>query len=311
LFNPLQVFIRDYLIVKMDNVDTSNYIAAAGSITNLTQVDQRTSVVTHSNHDEFLKFLRSIASLCKKRKWRVLKGVLRTKRNHKYFSMADQTGISVLIVIVTHSGVPVDVVREVLVACPSTTIRQDQYGVTPLHLSCLNGTTSEIVSLISEHDKGQSFHILDYRGYSVLHYSVEYACLLVVKRYTSDKTTDSNITDTIDSEHDDCINIIKMICSEAPYLACVSNKDNGDTPMDIPHVIFIEYADAIPPIGKERLCEISEALRETQISMYRKKKKEWELQGYQPKESYDSDHSETVATRSTGSASASTFADSS
>lgn len=161
-------------------------------------------------------------------------------------------------------------------------MRVDDFGATPLHLACLNGTTPNVVKIIQNHElkfknkAGMSIRQLDHDNYSVLHHAVEYVCLLIDKRYSlHSQNSVESVSDTIVSEHEDYLEIIKILCSTAPEMVHCMTNDNGDSPLDIPQIILAKRKTT----GREhqkRLLEVYQLLRSTSLHVYREKKKYWE-----------------------------------
>ena len=175
------------------------------------------------------------------------------------------------------SFAPLDVIQLLLHHDPEATMRIDNFGATPLHIACLNGTSPEIVKFIVEHDKGSSARILDNDDYSVLHHAVEYICLLIEKRMTF--SSDSSLS--IQTEHNAYMEIIQCLCYVVPEMVLQATKDSGDTPLDIAQIILSrqnEYSRHC-----KRIEEVYKILKKTSINLYSQKKKNWECIGYDKK----------------------------
>jgi len=213
---------------------------------------------------------QEVFRLMKKGKWEKAHKCLKAKRK-KMSQIVDSSGLTVLALALSFQA-PEFIIREILQADPESPTKVDSFGATPLHLACLNGTTPEIVRLILDHDNGASARAVDRGNYSVLHHAVEYICLLIEKRHTRSQDTYS---ESIESEHDDYLEIIKLICSKAPQTVHYKTNDDGDTPLDIPNIIMLKHTK-INPHMQERLLEVYQLLKRVSISVYRQRKKAWE-----------------------------------
>ena len=203
--------------------------------------------------------------------WEKVRELLRFDSSY-YCSQVDENGLSVL-AIAASSFAPLDIVDSIIKSHPESTSLTDEYGATPLHFACLNGTTPDVVRLFLQHDLN-SIKIVDNSNYSVLHHAVEYVCLLIENRHRSKSSGDGS---TIGTEFSDYLEIIKLLCKAAPEMVhCVTN-DNNDTPLDIPQSVLTSYTsiDKNTPIVKS-LMNVYRILKTTSIHVYRENKKLWE-----------------------------------
>jgi hypothetical protein len=217
--------------------------------------------------------------LIDKCKWDKVKRFIKSNKNN-LSEIVDPSGLSPLSLAVS-SNAPLSIIREIIIADPQGATKTDNFGATPLHLACLNGTTPDIIRLILDSDGGKSARAVDRDDYTVLHHAVEYVCLLIERRYTSKNQMYSSSlesSDSIRSEHEDYLEIIKQLCRTAPEMVNKVTKDSGDTPLDIPQIIMMKNSGARFE-RDARLAEVYRLLRETSIYVYRTKKKQWEIEG--------------------------------
>lgn len=187
----------------------------------------------------------------------------------------DKTGLTPLGLAVS-SFAPFDVIESMLKAYPESATIVDLYGATPLHIACLNGTTPDVVRLFLQYDQGKSVRIVDNQNYTVLHHAVEYACLLIQKRYNSPEFDMDNIS--IATECDNYSEIIQLLCNLYPEMIHFTTYDNNDSPLDIPQVL-LSNIDPLRPKNQEiirRMNEIYDLLKRTSIYVYKNQKKFWE-----------------------------------
>jgi len=223
--------------------------------------------------------------LIDKCKWEKVKRFIKSNKSQLQH-MVDPSGLSPLSLAVS-SNAPLSIIRELLMADPQGVSKTDNFGATPLHLACLNGTTPDIIRLIMDSDGGKSAHVVDRDDYTVLHHAVEYVCLMVERRYTSCNNVYSmsnESSDSIRSEHEDYLEIIKLLCRTAPEMVNKVTKDSGDSPLDIPQIIMMKKSGSKCE-RDTRLKEVYRLLRETSIYEYRTKKKQWEHEGSSLRES--------------------------
>ena len=211
-----------------------------------------------------------------KSKWDKVRKLLRSNAA-AHSKQVDQTGLTALAVAVSLYA-PLDIIKTIIEACPESTSAVDEFGATPLHLACLNGTNVDVVRLIMAHDDGQSIATPDHKNYTVLHHAVEYICILIENRYFGEDQVLGGSEYSIESEHQDYLEIIRIICRKCPQTVHFATKDNGDTPLDIPQIMMMRRRT--DPTGKnqyhKRLKEVYQLLKEASIRVYRQKKHKWE-----------------------------------
>mmetsp|Transcript_27331 Transcript_27331/g.31847 ORF Transcript_27331/g.31847 Transcript_27331/m.31847 type:complete len:344 (+) Transcript_27331:221-1252(+) len=231
-----------------------------------------------------IKRANRILDIVERQKWDLLIRQLKNKSNAKLaHEIRDTSGLSLLSLALT-SDAPVKVIRALLAISPLVAVQTDQYGATPLHLACLNGVSSEVVSLICSLDEGKSASMVDHNNYTVLHHAVEHACLAIQQRYENQSDYGSYEMSSEESVEDDlnCIKVIKILCEVAPDQIYVRNKDNDDTPLDIPSVVLYEIGPHFSPKGQARIRAIHQIMRNISIKMYSKNRRMWERDGYRP-----------------------------
>ena len=194
-----------------------------------------------------------------------------------YSKERDRTGLTALAVAVS-SYAPLDIIKTIIEASPESTSAVDEFGATPLHLACLNGTNVDVVRLILVHGDGRSVAARDFQNYTVLHHAVEYVCTLIENRYFGEDEVMGGSDYSIESEKQDYLEIIKLLCEKCPENIHVATADNGDTPLDIPQIVMAKRGT--DPTGRnhhiERLTEVYILLKRTSIKVYREKKQKWE-----------------------------------
>lgn len=212
--------------------------------------------------------------LIEKGKWDKVRRLLRSN-TAGYSRLVDRTGLSALAVCVSSYG-PLDIVTTIIEANPESTSLLDQYGASPLHIACLNGTNVDVFRLIMEYDKKQTAGTPDDNNYTVLHHAVEHVCMLIENRYFGEDQVMDGSEQSIESEHEDYLEIIGALCQKHPENVHIATKDNGDTPLDIPQIILMRRNDRSNSHHCKRLNEVYQLLKEASIRVYRGKKTKWE-----------------------------------
>jgi len=242
----------------------------------------------YSHTDDFPVIKNRFVNLCKAGKWNALRKLIRSSPREVVQKVTDKSGLSLFAMAVS-ANAPEEVVREILTLCPESTLQVDRFGATPLHLACLNGTSPEIVSIICQHDNGQSASILDEDHFTPLHHAVEYGCMMIRKRHEEKDIMDlearsktssmpSSSENSIQTEHEEYMSIIKILCNAYPGQVHTATKGAKDTPLDIPHVVLLH--NNIPREGRNRILEIYSVLQEISVQFWRSKKRQWELEGH-------------------------------
>jgi hypothetical protein len=97
------------------------------------------------------------------------------------------------------------------------------------------------------------------------------------------RTNQHMLSSSLDSSSDlsfigeDALLVVSLLCDAAPEMVHYISR-SGETPMDIAHVAK-EYAETMPK-ELERIQKCYSILKHTVIMIYKKKKKEWEDQGF-------------------------------
>lgn len=208
-------------------------------------------------------------------KWDKVRKLLRSDAAY-YSARVDETGLNTLSISVSCYA-PLDIIKTIIESNPESTSQVDEYGASPLHLACLNGTNADVVRLILAHDYGRTAAIPDQQNYTVLHHAVEYICVLIENRYFGEDSVHGSSENSIETEQQDYLEIINILCQKCPETVHIATKDKGDTPLDIPQIIMMRRND---PSGKyihhKRLLDVYELLKEASIRVYRQKKYDWE-----------------------------------
>jgi hypothetical protein len=214
--------------------------------------------------------------LIEKGKWDKVRKLLRSNLSG-YSRLVDRSGLSTLAVSVSSYG-PLDIVKAIIEANPESTSHVDQYGASPLHVACLNGTNLDTFHLIMAHDKDRSGANPDKNNYTVLHHAVEHVCMLIENRYFGEDHVMCDSMQSIESEHGDYLEIIRTLCQQYPETVHIATNDNGDTPLDIPQIIMMRRSDNNNSNSQhcKRLMEVYQLLKEASIRFYREKRMIWE-----------------------------------
>lgn len=208
-------------------------------------------------------------------KWDKVRKLLRSDVAD-YSRCVDETGLTTLSISVS-SYAPLDIIKTIIESHPESASQVDEYGASPLHLACLNGTNADVVRLIMAHDDGRTASVPDHQNYTALHHAVEYVCVLIENRYYGEISADGSSHNSIATEQQDYLEIIRILCQKCPETVHIATKDKGDTPLDIPQIIMMRRND---PSGKyihhKRLLDVYELLKDASIRVYCQKKYKWE-----------------------------------
>jgi ankyrin repeat protein len=243
----------------------------------------------------------------RKDRWKRVAKQLKSSRGASLCALKDPSGLSILSVAVM-SNPPLEILLLILQLNPAASLEQDDYGSIPLHLACLNGANSDVIRILLEHDNGISAAVPDDMDRRVpLHHAVEFAARLDKKQLTNEGTDTFGFSDERDivgvggtggsppqqrcdhpeqrmsssafssssSVGEDSL-IISLLCDAVPEMVHFRSR-SGETPMDIAHVVK-ELAET--PKELERIEKCYSILQNTSIMLYKKKKKEWEDQGF-------------------------------
>jgi hypothetical protein len=239
--------------------------------------------------NDILYFLK----LIQKRKWRKVRRLLRSSQHAQVCKMADPSGLTPLGAALGCNA-PLDITRKILNLYPEAILQQDEYGSTPLHFGCLNGSHPDLVELILEHEHGKEASVsLDSQNYGPLHHAISYTCTSINDDNFSDSSSgDKHGEDKSKSipsawlyMNDDLyihsiqrhsLKIISLLCHHSPEVLFLSTND-GYTPLDI---IQRKKLSTKNDINLELIEEIYEELKQAGVTYYKKLKKGWEDAGY-------------------------------
>lgn len=195
-------------------------------------------------------------SLLEKRKWRKVRKALKSPENKELCEETDATGLSCLGIALGFQA-PVDIIKQMIEVNPKLVDHTDSFGAGCLHIACLNGSSLEAIEylienyphLISSTDKDKRIP---------LHHAVEFACQC-----------------TEEEDEDFYLDLIETLYKAKPESIHHSDKSR-DSPLDLIQMFRTTFDSG----EQERLDEIYRLVRRFSIEQYRKKKKEWEDQGY-------------------------------
>jgi hypothetical protein len=243
--------------------------------------NKKVSVDNHDGAEGVAAPWEKMFDLIKKDKWEKVRKLLKGPTSTQLCTGTDSTGLSVLSMALG-SGAPIDVVLLMLAARPSASLEPDEYGAIPLHIACLNGASSSIIKMLIDHDNRASVTIADADERVPLHHAVEFSARLddsmIHDQSRSSRST--GIEETLEtgstSSFEEDLETIRVLCDVAPDMVHHQNRNN-DTPMDVAHVI---KAMANTEKKKARIDFVYEILTRASRSVYQKKKKMWEEDGF-------------------------------
>lgn len=235
-----------------------------------------------------------------RRKWRSLHRFLRTREGKEQVKQTDPFGLTILSICVAHDP-PIEIIRQIIDIQPTIVNASDDMGLSPLHMACKCGASSEIVTtLVQCHGKADA---IDFSGRTPLHYTVHFLCepLEINKASTGSPSTGDpsaassrnfflprlhskekkqsnaegeNIMSMSLDEFQDKLHVINVLLFCNPN--CVLWPDNMEnTPIDIVQDCKADY-HGCPKW--ERAAIVCTALREKSVSLYRRNKAIWENQ---------------------------------
>lgn len=253
----------------------------------------------------------------RKHRWKRVVKQLKSSRGESLCALKDPSGLSILSVAVM-SDPPLEILHLIIKLNPGASLEQDDYGSTPLHLACLNGASSDVIRILLEHDNGISAAVPDDMDRRVpLHHAVEFAARLDKKQLTNEGTdtfgfsddepravrdanagSDSSLPKRQYNDHGagsrksypymsssafsssssvgEDAQIVALLCDAVPDMVHYRSR-SGETPIDIAHVVK-ELAETSKEL--ERIEKCYSILQNTAIMLYKKKKKQWEDEGF-------------------------------
>jgi len=151
---------------------------------------------------------------------------------------------------------PQELLEEMIQIDKSLPTSHDPFGLTALHIGCLNGATLNAVKLILQ-DHPHLASQLDDDNKSPLHHAVEHACT------------------SASGDGDFYIDVLQALCLAAPDMVHIRDK-SGVTPID-----FVQDCKAeadVDSILFQKLDIVYKVLSVTSIYLYRTNKQRWERQ---------------------------------
>lgn len=235
-----------------------------------------------------------------RRKWRSLYRFLRTREGKEQVKQTDPFGLTILSICVAHDP-PIEILKQIIDIQPAIVNSSDVMGLSPLHMACKCGASSEIVTMLVQcHAKADA---IDNSGRTPLHYAVEFLCepleintcstgspstgdpsaassrtFLFAYRQSKEKKQSNaegeNMMSMALDEFQDKLQGLKVLLFCNPN--CVLWPDNlENTPIDIVQDCKADY-HGCPKW--ERADIVCTALREKSVSLYRRNKAIWENQ---------------------------------
>jgi hypothetical protein len=249
---------------------------------------------SESVNSEHEKILTTAFKHARRGRWSKLKKMLEGDSGEFICSIRDATGLSLLSVVVI-SNPPLDIIDIILSLNPSVTLEPDEFGVVPITLACMNRASSEVIRTLLEHDNGMSATVPDSDKRVALHHAVECAARIDVTELTEaqskavfDSFAFSDASDccstklsTSASSTNDLSNdaeVIRLLCEAAPEMIHFASS-NGDTPLDVMHIVRGRCKTEAERTMMEYLYY--SILRKTSIAVYTERKKDWEEYGHE------------------------------
>lgn len=226
------------------------------------------------------------------RKWRKVRKFLKKSSREEISKITDISGLSP-IGACFGCNAPFDISEKILLMYPEALMIGDEYGSTPLHFACMNGSHPDLIELILEQEHGrQAAHQLDNQNYGPLYLAVNYACEHIYDDKTSSGSKSSGIVSDdripsawlrmnddlyIDAIIRNSVRVIKMLSFISPEIVLQEGND-GLTPLDI---IQEKKLTITNEENYELLVQIYEGLMDTAIRLYKDRKEKWEIDGYE------------------------------
>jgi len=232
----------------------------------------------------------TLLQLIQSRKWRKVRKILKSSNGEEIYRIMNFSGLSPIGACLGCNA-PSDITEKILLLYPEALLFGDEYGSTPLHLACLNGSHPDLIEMILDQECGvKASQQFDCQKCSPLHLAVNYACAHIFDEKASTQSSQSKTNDDrvpsawlhmnddlyIDAIIRNSHRTIKMLCKVCPQMV-LSPDDEGNTPLDI---LQEKKLTIINEVNYELLEELYEELLETAIRLYKEKKKRWENEGY-------------------------------
>jgi len=237
--------------------------------------------------------------LLMKKKWNKALRFLKTKPGTQHvLSSVDEAGISSLVIALMNKP-PVDIVKLILQINPALSCGIDRLRMTPLHIACRCGASSDVIKVLLERDNGSTASIVDVLDKTPLHYSIEFLCEPIdevvleleegavqprfsgVKRQgvrfimSRSRGSDASfLMSMAQDELQDQLDTIQMLVIASPEIVWFRDVV-GNTPIDILHVCKGQEKDGGPKW--ERADIASSILRESSVALYKQQKEAAEI----------------------------------
>ena len=182
---------------------------------------------------------------------------------------------------------PLDIIQLIYQINPVSMFETDDYGANALQIACLNGASFECIDYIlsretesnQREDRSQLATKLNHVGECALHHAVEFACL------GREETLYSRAHfNTSHEGKQSYLNVIYRVIWAAPEMMNARDKESN-TPIDL--VQFMKSNTTPAWKEYERLDEIYQLLLTSSIVYYRRRKVQWEEEGYHEAEELD------------------------
>ena len=181
---------------------------------------------------------------------------------------------------------PLDIIQLMHQINPGSIFETDVYGSNVLQIACLNGASYECIDYILSQTtaagtdtsvrRGDDILLatkLNHDKASALHHAVEFACLDSAESLISKAHSDSSY-----EGKQSYLRVIDRVICAAPAMLNVKDKESN-TPIDL--VQFMKAKTTPASTEYERLDEIYQLLLASSVTYYRRRKRDWEEEGYE------------------------------
>ncbi len=243
-----------------------------------------------------------LVRLFENREWDVLRAHLSNieQDDASYSQISDkrpesQSELTYLGIAICYSA-PLDIIERIIEIDTSLPTECDEFGLSVLHLGCLNGAHSNVIQfLLTKY--GHLAKEVDNDGRSPLHHAVEFACCSVLNdKKCCDGDDDAGSADVkLNAEatgtslggdkksstppKHSYIETLKMLCAAKPEMVFAKDK------YDITPVDMVQDEKAFVELGSPKHLQLEliyRILQSVSINIYRWRKRQWE----QEKEPY-------------------------